>query len=460
MKYTSINSKKEFKFIDILLKGTDEKGGLFTFKKLPKINIRKLLKISSYSEFFSYIFKRFLTNKEFYDFNIKNLSESVYKNRLKGVKDYELIRLIRVKTKFGNFYICDLSNGLTFSFKDIAISFLSKLLERTLSRKKKNRNIMVSTSGDTGSSCVNYLKNKKRIKLFVLSPIGKISRFQGKQMFTVKKEHIFNMNIFGNFDDCQILLKKLIRKNYKISTFNSVNLIRIICQSVYYFRAIYLLRRKNICTRNLIFSIPTGNFGNTYSAYISNKMGLHIKKIIAVNNDNNSCHSLISRGKVKNKKLIKTNSPSMDILIPSNLDRLLFENLSLKSFIKYKKKREINIRKISSILETYSCKKYEREKIINSFYLSIKKVMDPHTINSIAPLKKIELKKNKLVCMSTAKSFKFLNLLNINFKWRDIDKAYRKVLFKINKKRIKTFSFFKKDRNKIENFVTKNIYKK
>ncbi|QSW37925.1 threonine synthase [Candidatus Vidania fulgoroideae] len=454
MKYICTRSKKEYSFFDLMIKCISKKRGLFTFKKFPKVNIDKVRKIKKYNKLFNYIFRKFTTKKEFKKLEVEKISKRVYCSKYFYMKGEEIFTLSKVRTKEGQFYLYDVSTGKTFSFKDVSISLLSELMEKLLNIKKKKLNILVSTSGDTGSSCGYHLKGKKNIKTFVFSPLRGVSEFQGKQMFSITNNNIFNITIKGNFDDCQETVKDIISRNKNCSTFNSINLIRIICQSVYYFRCFYLINKLFNC-KELVFSIPTGNFGNSYSAYLAYKMGLPIKNIIIVNNENDSCFRLLKHGNIKVKNLKKTNSPSMDILIPSNIERYLFEILSKKEFSKYirnlERKKEQKLKLKKTIFKSYKCNNNERNKVI---YNLKGKYIDTHTASSIIPLSSIDLFKNTIVCIETAKYFKFKDLIR---KGSFPNKKIR-VIESLKKKRSKTYTFNKKDKTKINNFFKSNSF--
>ncbi|MGX7458779.1 threonine synthase [Candidatus Vidania fulgoroideorum] len=454
MKYICTRSKKEYSFFDLIIKGIGKDKGLITFKKIPKISIKKVKTIKRYDKLFNYIFRKFTTKNEFKKLKVERISKDIYSKNYFYSEKKEIFNISKVRTNKGIFYIYNIANGRTFSFKDIAISMLSKLTERLLKIKKKKLNILISTSGDTGSSCEYYLKNKKYIKTFVLSPLKGVSEFQGKQMFSITNKNIFNITIKGNFDDCQAIIKNNISKFSNYSTFNSINLIRIICQSVYYFRCFYLISKLNNC-KNIVFSIPTGNFGNSYSAYIAYKMGLPVKNIIIVNNENDSCFKLLKTGEIIFKKLIKTNSPSMDILIPSNIERYLFEVLGKREFKKYIKSLKNKKRQIIKVKKTifipYRCNNNDRDKIISSLK---RRYIEAHTASSIAPIKKLDLLNNIVVCLETAKYFKFKDLI----KKESFPNKKLKIIEHLKKRRSKTYTFDKKDINKISSFFKANEF--
>ncbi|MGX7589476.1 hypothetical protein [Candidatus Vidania fulgoroideorum] len=431
MKYVSTRGKKEFSFKKILNEGMPSDGGLFVPKTIPKINFKNINNIKYY-KLVNYILSKFMTKEEYKYFNIKKISKKIYN---KTIFDFKKIKKRKI-------YFVDLNKGKTFSFKDISISFLSEIL-----KKSKNINILTATSGDTGSSCIFYLRKIKKIKTFIFSPFNKISYFQESQMYSIKKKNIYNISLIGNFDNCQKIIKKNIILK-KINTVNSVNFLRIILQSIYYIKCFLIFRKK------IIFCIPTGNFGNSFSAYLAYKMGLPIKKIIVINNDNNTSYNLIKNNILFfKKKVIKTNSPSMDIIIPSNIERLIYYTTKKKKFFniikKIKKNKKITLKIKSKILDSGFCKKKKRNYIIKKFYKKNKKIIDPHFANLLV----INFNKNNIYfLLKTALYVKFLNGLNKIIK-KNIYSDFQKKMLNIKNK---YYSFNNKDKNKIFNFLKKN----
>ncbi|MGX7582533.1 hypothetical protein [Candidatus Vidania fulgoroideorum] len=434
MIYTSTRSNKKFSFEEIIKKGMPIDGGLFVPVYIPKINFINLKNIKYY-KLVRYVLSKFMTKEEYKKFQIKKISYQIYKK-------YNVFSIKKIKNR--NIFIVDLNRGKTFSFKDISISFLSKILD-----KINNLNILTATSGDTGSSCIYYLRKLNKSKIFVFSPLNKISSFQESQMYSVKKKNIYNVSIIGNFDNCQKIIKKnLIFKN--INTVNSVNFLRIILQVIYYIKCYLIIRKKNTT-----FAIPTGNFGNSFSSYLAYKMGLPIKRIFVVNNDNNTSYNFINKKELfYGKRLKQTNSPSMDIINPSNIERILFylfkKNKILKIFDKLKKNKKIKLKKKLKIFESYYCNKNKRKNIIKFFFKKYQKLLDPHTANLFVLNFN---KKFSYFLLNTANVIKFLKYINIilnkNF--------YSKFQIQIEKIKKKYFSFKNKDKKKILNFIKKNL---
>ena len=197
----------------------------------------------------------------------------------------------------------------------------------TLNNKNEKINIVVATSGDTGAAAIDAIKGKDNINIFVLHPNNRISPIQRKLMTTGKEKNVFNIAVEGNFDDCQNLVKamfgdKSFANEIKMSGVNSINWARIIAQSVYYFYSYYLIEDNN---EPINFSVPTGNFGDVYAGYLAKKIGLPINKFIVATNQNDILHRAISNGAYTVENVSETISPSMDIQIASNFERLIYD---------------------------------------------------------------------------------------------------------------------------------------
>ncbi|UOQ33116.1 Threonine synthase [Candidatus Vidania fulgoroideae] len=442
MIFINTRDKKKYTFFEILMKSMSKKGGLFLPYSFPKISLEKILKKKKYNDIFFYIFKKFLTKKELSKINLKKIIDSSF-NKKNFLYKKEIINISKIKAFGKKISILNISKGRSGSFKDMAISFLSNLLKSYT--KKKKINVITSTSGDTGSSCITFIKKCSNINTFILSPYKGTSKFQANQMFTVNKKNIFNINVRGDFDKCQEILKNSIVKEGKFSTLNSINFVRIISQSVYYAYCYKFFKKP------MIFSIPTGNFGNAYSAYLAFKMGIPIKKVILCNNENDTCYNIFNNKIIVKKKVLKTNSPSMDILVPSNLERFLYEILKRSEFKKYLKGSYPKIKK-NIFFESQKCSARERREIIKEVYNKNGIIIDTHTANSLIPLYRKNNYRRNFICVSTASYVKFtdsiFNILNIRKNIKIIDE--------IKKKRKKTFIFSSKDKNKLSNFIRIN----
>src|SRR6056300_1321927 len=321
MNYVSTRNKsKTFKFKDVFLKGLADDGGLFVPEAEFKFNSKKLnsLKDLDYNELAKEIISPFVD-----DFiNDHDLSK-IIKKSYSSFRKQNVINLIKVEDRF----ILELFHGPTLAFKDVAMQLLGNFYEYYLENNNEKINIVVATSGDTGAAAIEAIKGKKNLNIFVLHPQNRISSVQRKIMTTVKEKNVFNLAIKGNFDDCQNLVKSMFAdqdfsNSINMSGVNSINWARIIAQAVYYFYTYFLLNSKD---HKINFSVPTGNFGDVYAGYLAKKMGLPINKLIVATNENDILHRAISKGSYEAHKVSETNSPSMDIQIASNFERLIYD---------------------------------------------------------------------------------------------------------------------------------------
>ncbi|QSW37784.1 hypothetical protein JSR02_00525 [Candidatus Vidania fulgoroideae] len=448
-----------YSFFDVLLKGMPVDRGLFIFDKVPVIKLFRLLTLTSYHSFFYYIFKRFLSTTERTVLDFSVIAERVYSARNFYYYSYfhDVLAVKRFSLGGVKFFMLDLTAGKTFSFKDFAIAFLADLLNSYLLSIKSTINVLVATSGDTGSSCEYFLKSSSCINVFCFSPANLISYFQALQMYTINCNNIFNLKLQGSFDNCQRVLKLLLSANRSCTTLNSVNLIRVLAQSVYYFRCYYYLINYYNIKGNIVISVPTGNFGNVYSVYLAYKMGLPIRKLILVNNENDFCYTVFNSYLLSCKTFLSTNSPSMDVLAPSNLERYFYFKLDSLSFYNY-------LMFLSSYCRThvyfsnyslfaYRCCLYERKFLCRAFEFS-GFLLDPHTANAVSYILKVSILPNyPIVCVVTAKYFKFFDRSPLS---QPVFKQYKVIRF-LESRRPKTYFFNVKDFTKIVGFVTLNM---
>jgi threonine synthase len=335
-------------------------------------------------------------------------------------KSYSVFRKDNVVDiiKFGDTKILELFHGPTLAFKDIAMQLLGNFYENYLKKKNKKINIVVATSGDTGAAAIDAIKGKKNMNIFVLHPYEKVSLVQRKLMSTVKAKNVFNIAIEGNFDDCQNLVKlmfadKEFSKSINMSGVNSINWARIIAQTVYYFYTYFKIRDD----RPVNFSVPTGNFGDAYAGYLAKKMGLPINKLIVATNQNDILHRAILNGKYEAESVFETNTPSMDIQIVSNFERLIYdlndfddnETQKIMTGIKEEGKYiipEDKLKKIDRDFLSASMNENEVLNIIKEVHSKYDIILDPHSAIGFGALKKINIDGNNIV-LATAHPCKF-----------------------------------------------------
>ena len=413
MKYISTrNNKKTFEFKDVFIKGLADDGGLFIPESLRKYSETEIssFKNLEYNDLAKKIISTFIGDfmSENDLSNIINKSYSVFRKK-------NVVNLIKV----GDRSVLELFHGPTLAFKDVAMQLLGNFYEYYLNNENQKINIVVATSGDTGAAAIDAIKGKKNVNIFVLHPHNRVSSVQRKLMTTGKDENVFNIAINGNFDDCQNLVKSMFAdKNFsneiKMSGVNSINWARIIAQSVYYFYSYFLIEDKDT---PINFSVPTGNFGDVYAGYLAKKMGLPINKLIVATNQNDILHRAISRGRYEVEKVAETISPSMDIQIASNFERLIYDlnngddSLTVKVMndIKEKGKYKIDQEKLDKINTNFLSSKMSEDEILKTIELVYKKfnvVLDPHSAIGYGAFDKVNISGNNIV-LATAHPCKF-----------------------------------------------------
>ena len=418
MKYISTrNSSKEFNFSEVFIKGLADDGGLFiptTVPKLPSEELQRFSKLN-YQDLAKEIIFLFC-------------NETIEKNELSNIIDRSYLKFreknVIKLSDIGKNKLLELFHGPTLAFKDIAMQFIGNLYDYQLKNIEKKINVVVATSGDTGSAAIDAIKGKDKMNIFVLHPNNKVSSIQRKLMTTVKEKNVFNVAIEGNFDDCQNLVKsmfadKKFSKSINMSGVNSINWARIIAQTVYYFYSYFQICKLN---EKINFSVPTGNFGDVYAGYLSKKMGLPIDKLIVATNQNDILHRAISKGMYEANSVVETLSPSMDIQVASNFERLIYDlneqsadkTNKIMQEIKIKKKYLIEKKELNKIKEDFLSESVSEEELlfcIKKVYENYKMIIDPHTAVGLRALEKINLN-GKNVVLSTAHPCKFPEAIN------------------------------------------------
>lgn len=306
-------------FSDATLTGLAVDGGLYVpdgFPALPKDSLDSL----PYFE----VAERVMTPFVGKDFSAPELVQMLADSYV-GFDHPDIAPLHRLDDRF---YVLELFHGPTLAFKDIALQFLGHIFDAILARRKKRITIVAATSGDTGSAAIEAFQDKDNADIFVLHPHGRVSEVQRRQMTTVQAGNVFNIAIEGSFDDCQNLVKAMFndtkfRYRMELSAVNSINWARILAQIVYYVAASHRVHKTT--GKAAAFCVPTGNFGNIYAGYVAKMMGAPIDKLIAATNRNDILHRFFTTGVMQAEAVQPSLSPSMDIQISSNFERLLFD---------------------------------------------------------------------------------------------------------------------------------------
>ena len=415
MKYCSTRNKKlDFDFKQIFQRSLAPDGGLFIPKKIKKFSSRDLKKLKklNYVDLAVEVISSFC-EPTFNKLQLKVLIKKSYKK----FKKKNVVNLVQIDKDI----LLELYHGPTLAFKDIAMQCIGNIYEEFNKNSDEITNIVVATSGDTGAAAISALSNRKNINLFVLHPHNKISRIQRKIMTTIGGSNIYNIAVNGSFDDCQKIVKKmfsdnLFRQTINMSGVNSINWARIIFQIVYYFYSFLRLNNKKIN-----FSVPTGNFGDIYAGYMAKKMGLPIEKLIVATNENDILQRVINKGIYKPSKVKASISPSMDIQVSSNFERLLFyvldskdfevrklmNNLERKGYFRLSKKQK---KIIQRDFVAFKVTDKETKKTIKKIYKQNNFFIDPHTATAFYAANKIKTN-HPCVVLGTAHPYKFLETM-------------------------------------------------
>ena len=455
MQYISTrNTKQTFTFKDVFLNGLAADGGLYIPEKIPSYSLKELesLKELSYEQLAVKIIFNFCSD-EFNEIEIEDLVNKSY-------KEFRVKNVVNIK-RLENIILLELFHGPTLAFKDIAMQVIGNMYEKILSDNKKVINIVVATSGDTGAAAISALKGRKNINIFVLHPHKQISKVQRKLMTTFKENNVYNLAIEGNFDDCQKLVKSMFidrsfNNEINMSGVNSINWARIIAQIVYYFFSYFKI---NNGSQKINFSVPTGNFGDVFAGYMAKKMGLPINKLIVATNKNDILKRVISTGVYKPKEVFQTISPSMDIQVASNFERLIFyinsndDQATLKKMEELRKNNEFKLsREQLSLLKkdfvSESLSEEETKSIIKKIYKNYNIFIDPHTAVGLGVLDKLSNDEINII-LSTAHQGKFPEVIKeVTGKYPELPDKAKKVIEEKEK-----FDILPNDLNIIKKFI-------
>ena len=411
MEYISTRNKNlQFGFKEIFLQGLAPDGGLFISKNIKKYSNNELNKMAKLN--YIDLAKEIVSNFCEKDLHGKELEDIIKKS----YSNFSVKNVVNIK-KIGKFSLVELFHGPTLAFKDIAMQPIGNIYDEFNKSNNKKINVIVATSGDTGSAAISALNGKANLNVFVLHPDKKISNIQRRLMTTVESKNVFNIALKGNFDDCQKIVKDMFidqefRKKINMSGVNSINWARIIFQIVYYFFVGLKFLNKPIN-----FSVPTGNFGDVYSGYVSKKMGLPIKKLIVATNENDILSRVINSGHYKPTKTKPSISPSMDIQVASNFERLLYDVVDqddnkvklLMDKLKNEGSYSLNKEELNKIKSDFCSSTVSDEltkQTLKNVYEQHQLLIDPHTATAF---KAAELNSSdeEMLILSTAHPCKF-----------------------------------------------------
>lgn len=374
-------------FADAALTGLARDGGLYVPDACPQISAEELRNMAhqNYLEVAWRVIAPFVGE----DISAQDLIALLQKS-YKGFAHPEKTPLRKLDD---GFYVQELFHGPTLAFKDVALQFLGQVFDFILKARGQKVTIVGATSGDTGSAAIEAFKNSPHANIVILHPKGRVSDVQRRQMTTVDAPNVRNIAIEGSFDDCQDMVKAMFgdlafRDAMQLSAINSINWARILAQVVYYVYAGVRVQAET--GRAPVFTVPTGNFGNVYAGYVAKSMGLPVSRLIVATNANDILHRFYTTGRMERRGVVPTISPSMDIQISSNFERLLFDlygrdGAAVAATMKhFRDKGPFDLSpdimaQLSSVFASGRKDDAETTAIIRDIYRRYDYVLDPHT---------------------------------------------------------------------------------
>ena len=401
-------------FCDALLAGLARDGGLYGPREWPQMSKKAIrgLRGKSYEEVAFEVLLPF-TNGEIEPATFRAMIDEAYAT----FKHPAVAPLVQTGP---NSFVLELFHGTTLAFKDVAMQLLARLMDHVLEKRGERATIVGATSGDTGGAAIDAFAGRARTDIFILFPHGKVSPVQQRQMTSSKDENVHAIAVEGNFDDCQNLVKAMFndgafRDRVKLSGVNSINWARIMAQVVYYFTSAVALGAPD---RKVSFTVPTGNFGDIFAGYVAKKMGLPIDKLVIATNDNDILARTMKTGRYEMKGVSATTSPSMDIQISSNFERLLFEAYgrdasairSAMEGLKQSGAFEIQPNALKFIRKDFRAGRATQKEVaktIKAVLADTGYLLDPHTAVGVHVANKFEKPQSPMVVLATAHPAKF-----------------------------------------------------
>lgn len=401
-------------FCDALLAGLARDGGLYVPRKWPHMKKKDIraLRGKSYQD---------VAFAVLYPFTGGEIEEETFRAMIhEAYATFRHPAVAPLVQTGPNSFVLELFHGTTLAFKDVAMQLLARLMDHVLTERGERATIVGATSGDTGGAAIDAFAGRDRTDIFILFPHEKVSPVQQRQMTTSKAENVHALAIKGNFDDCQNLVKAMFndiafRDRLQISGVNSINWARIMAQVVYYFTAALSLGSPD---RKVSFTVPTGNFGDIFAGYVAKKMGLPIDRLVVATNENDILARTLKTGRYEMRGVSATTSPSMDIQISSNFERLLFEaydrdDAAIRSSMESLRQSgsfEIQSHALKAIRKELRAAKASERQVAATIRDTLAEtgyLLDPHTAVGVFVAKKFERENSPMVTLATAHPAKF-----------------------------------------------------
>src|SRR5260221_4670416 len=381
--------------MDVTLAGLARDGGLYVPESWPAIGSKAISGFAGrpYAEVAIEVIRPFVGD-QISEADLSRLAQEAY-----GAFRHPAVVPV---SQFGpSTFLLELFHGPTLAFKDVAMQLLARLMDHALKARGERTTVVVATSGDTGGAAVEAFRGRERTDLFVLFPLGRISDVQRLMMTTAPDDNVHAIAIEGTFDDCQAIVKGLFnhhgfRDRVRLSGVNSINWARIVAQVVYYFTAAATLGAPH---RKVAFTVPTGNFGDIFARYVAQRLGLPIDRLVIATNVNDILARTLSTGTYRVREAVATSSPSMDIEVSSNFERLLFEACgrdaaqvrALMASLQQSGRFSVSTPALGKIRELFSAGRADESEtaaIIRTTLRETSRLVDPHTAVGLAVAEK------------------------------------------------------------------------
>ncbi len=382
-------------FMDVTLAGLARDGGLYVPETWPRLSRETIAGFSGrpYAEVAVEVIRPFVGDS-ISEADLSRLAREAY-----GTFRHPAV--VPIAQVGASTFLLELFHGPTLAFKDVAMQLLARLMDHALAARGERTTIVVATSGDTGGAAVEAFRGRERTDLFVLFPQGRVSDVQRRMMTTANDNNVHALAIEGTFDDCQALVKGLFnhhafRDRVRLSGVNSINWARIVAQVVYYFTAAAALGSPH---RKVAFTVPTGNFGDIFAGYVAERMGLPIDRLVIATNVNDILARTLSTGTYDLREVVATSSPSMDIQVSSNFERLLFEATGrdaaavrgLMASLAQSGRFSISTAALSAIRSLFSAGRADEDETAATIRTTLRetsRLIDPHTAVGLAVAEK------------------------------------------------------------------------
>ncbi len=402
-------------FEDAVLAGLATDGGLYVPEHAQEFSMAEIdaMQAMSYPELAYTVISRFTGT------SLKpEVLERIVAESYKTFRHAAIAPLKQIDT---HTFVLELFHGPTLAFKDFALQFLGRLLDEILAKREQKSVVIGATSGDTGSAAIAGCQGRKNMDIFILHPKGRVSEVQRRQMTSVQDTNVHNIAIEGTFDDCQDIVKALFadtpfRDKHHLSAVNSINWARILAQVVYYFYSAVALGAP---AKNVSFSVPTGNFGDIYAGHVARRMGLNIEQLVIATNKNDILARCLQTGVYSMEDVTPTLSPSMDIQVSGNFERLLFDlydcngEAITEMMAEFRKNKKITLstlawNRLKAEFTACAISDEDTKKTIATTFNTTGELLDPHTAVGLAAAQRVRKNTSTpMIVLATAHPSKF-----------------------------------------------------